>query len=74
MTDDRELMAEYMLKYPPTKGYVTRREVAAHCADCLNVKGNKTRTGWDCLVPECVWYKRMPWRGREMPKRMRPAE
>lgn len=71
--DDQALMKQYMQQYPPVKGYVTRREVARNCAECLNVKGNGARCGWDCLVPECVWYRRMPWRGREMRKRLRPA-
>jgi len=74
MDDDRALMTQYLQEYPPAKGYITRREVAQNCAECLNVKGNGTRTGWDCLVPECTWYRRMPWRGREMPKRLQPRD
>lgn len=68
------LVERYLQEHPPRKGYVTRREVMACCAECLNLRGNGCRSGWDCLVPECVWYARMPWRGKPMPKRLQSAD
>jgi len=42
------------------------------CRWCLNVpKGGR---GWDCLVPSCALQSAMPWRGRDLPKYMRPEK
>lgn len=46
------------------------RMVRAKCAECLNLSGNGCR-GFDCEIDDCALYPVMPWRGVEMPARMR---
>lgn len=69
---DSEVMAQYATQYPAQQGWVKRSVIRAHCKQCLAVEMNGTMTGWDCLVCECKLYPFMPWRGRELPNRLKP--
>ncbi|MBM3497412.1 MAG: hypothetical protein FJX74_01960 [Armatimonadetes bacterium] len=40
------------------------------CRWCLNIA--QRGRGWDCRCPACALYPAMPWRGRDLPKRLQP--
>lgn len=48
----------------------TRAMIRRMCSDCLCLEANRAN-GWDCEVPDCPLYPAMPWRGRQMPERLK---